>query len=97
MKFILTCITATFLHSAMAQSQMPNCGNDYNCYYQQQAELEQQRQEKERLEREEFRRQELELEEAQLEQTRANTELLEQQVEEMPVDAETYPEEEVAP
>lgn len=97
MKFFLTCFLTTVITPAIAQTQMPNCGNDYNCYYQWQAELEQERLERERQEREEFRRQELELEEAQLEQTRENTDLLEQQIEEMPADAEAFPEDEVAP
>lgn len=78
-------IFSVMLISPYAWAQYEECGNDYNCYYEIKAKIEQERRVEEELEEESFRRKQLQLEERQLEEVEEQTEILEEQTEPQPL------------
>lgn len=75
---LFTIILLTLSTGIPAQEQV-NCGNDYNCYYEQKAKQEQLEKNIERQEENLYRERQLELQEDQLEQVQENRLFMEQQ------------------
>lgn len=75
---LFTILTLTISAAIPAQEQV-NCGNDYNCYYEQKAQQEQLEKNLERQEENTYRERQLELQEDQLQEVQENRLFMEQQ------------------
>ena len=76
---ILFTVMLMSLSTGISAQEQVNCGNDYNCYYEQKARQEQIEKNIERQEETSYRERQLELQEDQLEQVQENRLFMEQQ------------------
>jgi hypothetical protein len=65
--------------SAMTEPHQ-NCGNDYNCYYENKAKQEKMEKDMERQEQQDYRNQQLEMQEQEIRETQENRIFMEQQM-----------------
>lgn len=72
----------SFAAFSQVRAQFPQCGNDYNCYYQELEKSKEQEKQEEEAEQDSYRSEQLLYQERQLEEVEQQNELMEQQLQE---------------
>lgn len=83
--FLFTILLMSISTGVSAEEQV-NCGNDYNCYYEQQAKQQKLEKDIERQEEEAFREEQLDLQREQVREVQENRMFMEQQMQEQEAD-----------
>ena len=73
--------------SPLSSAQYEHCGNDYNCYYETKAEIQEEIREEEEAEEEAYRTKQLELQRKELEAVRNQNQLIEKSLDDRPPEA----------